>query len=341
MLVVLTIVGFCGVILELFMSDILADIKYRKQMLCPVDLKVEAYSSLDCVLSFLGKYKEDANVEKMGSGTVNKDKGKLIFDADILGTTPTDTLISKYIVQKIISSLSACPLPAGFPRPQVARDAKWNIIPNAFKRDNLTIYYKFENLNNRIPLCKKFDTVSKGLVRKILSELAKSSGAKSSAITGVVKNNIENFISNNKIFTKWSTIQHVASNGGKLTFNIELLKERFIIEPYIIDAIMNKNKKFKINLLTASKEILDAISDVNGNLVIPNTRKASDKTYGPLIGQNGSLENYCSKEIQFFKLEVRVATDVGNSYSIHCFCSAEAPTPNQRLPFNIIKIEEF
>jgi hypothetical protein len=321
--------------------------KYRQQMLCPTDLKVEAYSALDLALTFLGKYKKDPSVNKMGGGTIQKGNDKFIFDIDILGKSPSDALISEYIVSKILLMLSSASCPAGFPKAQ-------GTSSNTFKHGDLTIQYDFEDLNARVPLCKVFNNNSKNLVAALLDKISSSN---SSVMNSVAKEEIKNFINNDKIFTKWPTVQYVASKAkstiGSVTgknLDIESLKKWFTIEPYIVEDISKLNKKFKINLLTAPKETLETITLTQNSsaaspttVSIPTTEKFAD--YDTLIGQGGPLKDYCSNEVQFFALKVRVSNDLGNAYTIHCICDAvnraRGQPSNQRLPFNIIKIEEF
>ncbi|MDR1907082.1 MAG: hypothetical protein LBQ03_02600 [Puniceicoccales bacterium] len=333
-LVVLIITAFCTLILELFLESVLDNAKYRQQMLCPADLKAEAYSALDLALSFLEEYKKNQSVEKIGDNSiVRKGDNKLIFDEDILGKIPDNTLISNYIAKKIALKLSTAALPSGFPKVEG--------IPgtNQLKHGDFTVQYEFEDLSAKVPLCETFDDATKpssasnGLVITVLDNLTQ--------MNATSKTNIKNFIITQKnIATKWSTIEHVAkSNVANNNIDIEPLKKLFTIEPYIINAI-TKGKNFKINLLTTPKKILDAISAKNGNLSISTSRKARD--YARLIGPRGALEPYCCTEVQFFALKVRVSTGTGNSYAIRCVCDAMSnKTRNQRLPFNIIKIEEF
>jgi hypothetical protein len=334
--------AFCAIILQLFLENAFDNSKYRRQMVTPIELKVEAYSVLDLALVFLGKYKQNQSVDKIGGGIVKKGSNRFIFDVDILGgKAPNDASISEYIIQKINLNLSSAPLPTGVPKLHAA-------LPNTntFTHGNLTIQLDFEDLNARIPFCKAFDRVSSGLVIKGLDKL--STGKSPVILQAQAKNKLQAFINQGKQFTKWPTIQFVASASTNLSSttleknppNVEPLKKWFTIEPYIINFVEKPNKEFKINLLTASKEILDAISDQHGGLVIPATKKFAD--YSSLIAQGGSLQNNCSNEIQFFELKIRVSTDQSNTYVIRCVCDATTPaTHNQRLPFNIIKIEEF
>ncbi|MDR2371911.1 MAG: hypothetical protein LBD60_02065 [Puniceicoccales bacterium] len=336
----LTLIVFCALILTMFLGDVFEDAKYRQQMLCLPELKVEAYSALDLAITSLGNYKRNQCVDKIGSGIVKKGSDKLIFDADILCDIPTNALISKYITQGIALNLFRASLPAKF-QIQVLSN-------NVIKHDNLTIQLDFEDLNAQIPLSKEFSDFSSGLVAAALDKL---SASKPSIIKSSATQEIKDFINNKKTFTKWSTVEYVVSEAsnaktgtktGENPIDIEPLKEWFIIEPYIFK--FNKTNKggkhFKINLLTAPQEILDTISAQHGGIVMPTTRKFAD--FNALIDQGGPLENYCSNEIQFFALKVRVSNDQGNAYNIHCICDAtNSQTRNQRLPFNIIKIEEF
>jgi hypothetical protein len=323
----------------MFLESVLDNAKYRQQMLCLVKLKVEAYSILDLVLFHLWEYKKNQSVDKRGGGgTVKKGENKLIFDANILAlpnpTVPLDSLIAPYIIERIASKLSFSALPNGFPSIQQ--------IPasNKFQHGDLTVQCDVEDLSARIPMSNLFNKTAKGLVIETLDRLPSNYDK--------FKNNIKDFIRNDNTFTKWSTVEFVAlsgdSSGGKShqTFDVEPLKEWFIVEPYIVNAIVKKDKPFKINLLTAPTKILEAISHSHGNLKIPDSRQFNDKEYDPLISNGGVLELYCSKEIQFFTVKVCVSTSTGNSHIIRCICDATSnPIRNQRLPFNIIKIEEF
>ncbi|MDR0740177.1 MAG: hypothetical protein LBF34_00505 [Puniceicoccales bacterium] len=338
--VVLTLIVFCALILTLFLEDVFDNAKYRQQMLCLPELKVEAYSALDLAITSLGNYKQNQSVDKMGSGTVKKGDDKFIFDADILGDIPTNALISKYITEKIYLNLSKASLPAKF---QIQR-----LSDNVIKHGNLTIQLDFEDLNAQIPLSKEFNDFSSDLVAAALDKL---SASKPSIIKSSATQKIKDFINNKKTFTKWSTVEYVVSEAsnaktgtktGENPIDIGPLKEWFIIERCI--SKFNKTNKggkhFKINLLTVPQEILDTISARHGGIVMPNSRKFAD--FNVFIGRGGILENYCSNEIQFFALKVHVSNDQGNAYNIHCICDATgSQTRNQRLPFNIIKIEEF
>jgi hypothetical protein len=348
----------------------------------PVALKVEAYSFLDLALSFLGEYKQNANAEKMNKdeGNVSKGQNKLIFDSSILGGNLSNAAIANYITRKIGEKLSNASLPENFPAIAMSP------IANQLKHGDFTIGYEFEDLSGKIPLCKQFfDTSGSGFRSAIMD------GIPSSVLGFSEKSNLEKSIDQKQVHTQWSALEQAARGesllSGSSQLNIEPLKEWFTLEPCVVKAA--NEKKFKLNLLTAKQEILNAISRAHGNLSIPSEKTAA--AYGSLVS-NAALKTYGSTEVQFFAIGVRVSTENGNAYTIHCICdtannaagdkdakskqdtaadkkklsenekdvmdkeekidmnvkvdsktngASGGATKQKRLPFNIVKIEEF
>jgi hypothetical protein len=333
-------------ILTIFLDNALENLKYRKQMQFPVRLKVEAYSFLDLALSFLGKYKADGTVEKYSETTnpsVNKDSNKLIFDEEIIssGSSPDSRLvnnasITRYITKKISDKASI----------------NMDTTPGKLKHGELfTIEYSFEDLSAKLPLCGEFDANNNQLLQNIidrLSVLGLNSQQKSAFKTAITKN----------LLTKWSTVEKILrdsySGGNPPEIDLENLKKYFTIEPCIIEAAKIKppsapsapsatppsSTPFKINLLTVEPEISNALVSLTG-IAFPTPKTISN--YDALI----QSIPFCSLEVQFFSLKVCVSTGINNSYVIRCICKTEvaggssANSTSRRLPFNIIKIEEF
>ncbi|MDR3317358.1 MAG: hypothetical protein LBS71_00955 [Puniceicoccales bacterium] len=356
MLVALMVTAFCTVILTLFLRNALEDLKYRQQMQFPACLKIEAYSALELALSFLSEYKQSTSAEKVNENeSVGKEKDKLIFDGDILGGTPDSILIANYITKKVSAKLAKASLSENFspvtPLP----------IPNQLKHGEFTIQYEFEDLSAKIPFCKQFFDTAGSSFRSAIMDMIPSSSLGFSE-----KSSVEKFIDNRNTFAQWSSVEQVA-RGENFTsssseLNIEPLKEWFSIEPYIIKA--SDDKKFKLNLLMAKQEILNAVSRSQGSLAIPSSKTIA--AYKDLISKTKALDAYCSTEIQFFALRVRVIIENGNAYTIRCVCSCmttsssnaktsgSIKTPSgenkqqqqtqeqqKRLPFDVIKMEEF
>jgi hypothetical protein len=183
------------------------------------------------------------------------------------------------------------------------------------------------------------------------------------------KSNLGKFIDKNQMLTQWSALEQVVRGESLLSspapLNIEPLKEWFTLEPCILKAA--NDKKFKLNLLSAKQEVLNAISRANGSLSIPSEKTAA--AYASLISSE-ALKAYGSTEVQFFAIGVRISLDNGNAYNLRCICSAieddkkksvdnvkknninvkdvgktnsasGGAGEQKRLPLNIVKIEEF
>jgi hypothetical protein len=332
MIVVLTLMAFCALILQLFLGDVFDIVFFLKRMGGPVALKVEAYSVLDGLLSLLGKYKQDSNVNSRDGRAVNKGGNKLIFDADILGGVPGDApipageLISAYLAQQLVElARTSASLPVTFPKPAGTGD------PSTFRQGDMTVRIRFEDLNARTPLSKRFGDFSSDLPRAVLNKVPHG------CMSATGRANVRDFMSGGGIFSRWSTVQFVA-NDKKL--DIKSLRKMFTLESCIDEFIGKLKPGFKINLFTAPKDILDAIGQRSGTK-IPDTRRLSDRTYDPLIGPGGSLSKYCSNEIQFCEITVSVSTDSGDTHEVRCVCDATSNwTSGRRFLFNIVKIEE-
>ncbi|MDR1303071.1 MAG: hypothetical protein LBJ81_00425 [Puniceicoccales bacterium] len=370
-LVVLSLAAFCTILLALFLRNAIDNIKYRQQMQFPAALKMEAYSFLDLALAFLGEYKQNANAEKMNKdeGNVNKGQGKLIFDSSILGDNSSGTAIAQYITRKIGEKLANASLPELFPAVTIAAPPA---TPNALclKHGDFTVQYTFEDLSGKVPLCKQFLDTTGSSFRSAITDAIPSS-----AMGFSEKSNLGKFIDKNQMLTQWSALEQVVRGESLLSsasqLNIEPLKEWFTIEPCILKAA--NEKKFKLNLLTAHQEVLNAISRANGSLSIPSEKTAA--AYASLVS-NAAIKAYGSTEVQFFTIDVRVSLDNGNAYTLRCICSTagsddkkdedgkkksmdnvkknninvkdDAKTSTdggaggqKRLPFNVVKIEEF
>jgi hypothetical protein len=341
MVVTLLIMAFCSIILELFLEDVSDAAKYNQQMETPTDLKVVAYSVLDLAVSFLWEYKQNQSVDKKGGGTKKKGGNKFIFDAEILGDTPNDLSISKYIVSQLSSLTSGAPFGSKFSRIVQTGDG------NSFTFGDYTVQLSFEDLNAKVPFCRTFnDTtkkaaittnpMSKGLVLEAIQKLPKKYDGVRSPLRDWINNKWKDIS-----IRRWAAITSKAPAsraGGAVPFDVKSLGEFFIIEPYIIDAITNKNKEFKINLLTASKEILDAISDTSDIPTFSAGKITGD--YDAIITRK-KLGKYCSTEIQFFELKLYVSFK-DDTYVVRAVYDATVQRePFQRLPFYVIKIEEI
>ncbi|MDR1435539.1 MAG: hypothetical protein LBI77_04010 [Puniceicoccales bacterium] len=353
MIVVLVILAFCTMILTTFLDNALENLKYRKQMQFPVHLKVEAYSFLDLALSFLGKYKADGKVESYSETTttdrsVNKGSNKLIFDEEIIssGSSPDSRLvnnasITRYITKKISNKAS------------IETDTNFSKLEHG----EFIIEYSFEDLSAKLPLCKEFNTNSNRLLQAVINN------SNALGLNLQQKRALNDFvITNEHTFTKWSTVEKVLRNSSSSSGNnppaidLENLKKYFTIEPCIIEAAKIKppsapsaspssSNPFKINLLTVEPEISNALVSLTG-IAFPTVKTISN--YDALIqNPSGNLNNFCSLEVQFFSLKVCVSAGFNNSYIIHCICQTDvsggfsANSTGRRLPFNIIKIEEF
>jgi hypothetical protein len=369
-LVVLSLAAFCTILLALFLRNAIDNVKYRQQMQFPAALKMEADSFLDLALAFLGEYKQNANAEKINKdeGNVNKGQNKLIFDSSILSENSSDTAISRYITRKIGEKLSNASLPELFPAVSIAASPA---TPNALclKHGDFTVQYTFEDLSGKVPLCKQFFDTSGSSFRSAITDAIPSSVMGFSE-----KSNLGKFIDKNQILTQWSALEQVVRGESLLSsasqLNIEPLKDWFTIEPCVLKAA--NEKKFKLNLLTAKQEVLNAISRANGSLSIPSEKTAA--AYASLVS-NATLKAYGSTEVQIFTLGVRVSLDNGNAYTLRCICTAidggekdenlkkknvdnveknainvkdDTKTSKdggagkqKRLPFNVVKIEEF
>jgi hypothetical protein len=359
-LVVLSLAAFCTILLALFLKNAIDDVKYRQQMQFPAALKAEAYAFLDVALAFLGEYRQNAQAEKMNKdeGNVNKGQNKLIFDSSILGENPSDSAVAHYIARKIGEKLANASLPEHFPA--VTADS----ASHQLRHGDFTIQYTFEDLSGKVPLCKQFFDTSGSSFRSAITDAIPSS-----AMGFSEKSNLGKAIDKNQLFSQWSAVEQAARGESLLSspspLNIEPLRDWFTIEPCVLKA--TEEKKFKLNLLTAKPEVLNAISRANGNLSIPSEKTAA--AYENLAS-NATLKAYASTEVQFFAIKVRTSLDNGNAYSIHCICAAAEKDGDKknvdnmkknninvkdvsktkgagsgaasgRLPFNVVKIEEF
>ncbi|MDR0590851.1 MAG: hypothetical protein LBG09_03320 [Puniceicoccales bacterium] len=370
-LVVLSLAAFCTILLALFLRNAIDNVKYRQQMQFPAALKMEAHSFLELALAFLGEYKQNANAEKMNKdeGNVNKGRNKLIFDSSILGENPNGTAIAQYITRKIGEKLANASLPEHFPAVAIAPASTATPGALCLKHGDFTVQYTFEDLSGKVPLCKQFFDTSGSSFRSAITDAIPSSVMGFSE-----KSNLGKFIDKNQTLTQWSALEQVVRGESLLssasTLNIEPLKEWFTIEPCVLKAA--NEKKFKLNLLTAKQEVLNAISRANGSLSIPSEKTAA--AYASLVS-GATLKAYGSTEVQFFAIGVRVSLDNGNAYTLRCICTAidsgekdedskkknvdnvkknainvkdDSKTSGtkggggqKRLPFDVVKIEEF
>jgi hypothetical protein len=353
--VVLALTGFLSIILTLFLGSAIDDLKYRQQMRSGTELRVEAYSFLDLALSFLGEYKKKGEVETFdGNSKVEKAKNKLIFDAEILGGQNDEDiagLISRYIAERIggkMQQVSVLQTTEGTADKETGPKRRSATL----KHGNYMIDYEFEDISAKIPLCKEFDQTSEsrpygGLI-SIIANKAPNNGVKK----------LMDHITKGGALSKWGSVEAVIrdtgfSSSSSETVDLNELKEIFTIEPCALKAAgyndspnaagSRKPGKFKINLLTAHKTILEALDGAR-----EKAHKLVDRSNRNTYNFNDDLEDlkkYCSVEVSIFSLTVKVSTQSGNSFALRCICDDTDAAPGNgtpgRSPFRIAKIEEF
>ncbi|MDR0418396.1 MAG: hypothetical protein LBH08_03110 [Puniceicoccales bacterium] len=346
-ILVLILCAFCTIIATLFLRNALDEVKYRKQMQISAIAKIEAYSFLNLILSFLSNYKKTDNVSSAldsNNRGVRKDPNKLIFDEEIIGALPTPSFHNpSNLSAPSISDLISVYIAKNIPNELANADGNW---PNNFtdvtfdttttharlKHGDLTIEITFEDLNAKIPLCKEFDSSAPGLIKVALAScgVPESSISKINEFLGITEKLSQN---DPKYIFNWTSFEKI----GNITDSnvVQKVKNIFTLESSIVSKSNNPtakgaatdknipghkkspmppkiiNSNLKINLLTACHELRNHIN--------------SWAQGGNIISKAGiTLSNNRKKEdIEKFINDHSINISGGERKQFSNFCSAE------------------
>jgi hypothetical protein len=286
---VLILCAFCTVIATLFLRNALDEIKYRKQMQISTIAKIEAYSFLNLILSFLSNYKKTDNVSSVSDSNnrgVKKEPNKLIFDEEIVGTLSAPSFYNpSNLSGPSMSDLISMYIAKNIPKELASTDGNW---PNNFagvtldatatharlKHGDLTIEITFEDLNAKIPLCKEFDDSAPGLIKAALAAcgVPESSISKINEFLGITEKLSKN---DPKYIFNWTTFEKI---GNTTDSNVlQKVKTIFTLEP----SIAGKSNK----PIAAAKDIA-----TDKNTTAPNTKPEAKKPPMPQKSTNSNLK---------------------------------------------------
>lgn len=334
MILALIICLFIAAILGLFLKNANDSLKYKLQMVASTELAIEAYSFLDAGLAFLLDYSAKSDVPTGASNTTaqraQKPAGQMIFDKKILGTKDVidNEMISQYLNFHIYQKLKEVQNTLKYDSTSTPR------ISFSKSGQDFTVNYDFEDLSNKIPLTKSF-LENLNLQKQGQGQLETFREKLHSALN----NNSQN------LFTSWAHVLKALENSDIRNVPLQTLQQYFTVDPFILDNAEDTNsttKAFvKVNLLTAAKEIRNAVGFGSSELTYSNIDNfISGK---PQLGQK-----FCA-DVRYFRLIVAITHD-NHIFKLVCTCktqnhpsnSTTDPTFGSRFsPFEIIGIEEI
>lgn len=356
---------FLSIIATLFVQIAIESVKYRRQMNLSTDARVEAYSFLDAGLAFLDRSAKEDKVPKV-TGSIapgtpidlpnnfvgkNSKVGKLIFDREILGgkdPVPRGVVNDKYDSSCLVIS-NFLALAVG----KALKNADGTIIIDnsveeglqglahrhsgtkkiCLQHNGFTIEYTFEDLSNKIPLCKPFYE----LIKKENSSFFDGLSNRSSADTF--------FNSHVMCLT-----EKEARNG--LGISEDNFKKYFTVEPCAIDLAMKNNETllsgtpFRLNLLTADKDLLDKI---NSTFFTNFPTSGDNKKYSSFEGKLNDnrpefkkVKKFCSTDVSCFSLRVRVSKK-DKAFTLVCYCTCGESPEVLDIPsrFNCLTVKKI
>ncbi|MDE6576372.1 MAG: hypothetical protein K2L24_03175 [Opitutales bacterium] len=167
------------------------------------------------------------------------------------------------------------------------------------------IYYTFEDLGNKLPLCAAFYKKNKNLInaalRSVSGEYSDSAGAMGDYLTA----------DHPKTFHNWSEVQSALGNVNAA--KLEGLKRLFTIDREVLEHCENG----KVNLITAHESLLDVVSNHLG-LMTSLKGHARDQSLIKDLGTRPEAKLY-TDQTQIFKLGVHVVRNNGSTFQLQCY----------------------
>lgn len=345
LLLSILICAFIAALAVIFTKQSREMLEYRTEVQMDNKTRVEAYSFLDLALASLSKHYETDTVPYLSSSTrewnapqhVNSVKNGLAFYKDIIvPESPNDDrsiekAIGEYLTKCVFKTASAA-LATGEEMKLESRDletlkgypqvssGKQNMIPmihHQCQQGNFDVYYSFEDLSSKLPLCATFHKKNKSLVNAALesvsSEYSDSAGTMADYLTK----------KDPKTFRNWSDVQ--AALGNVTEGRLDLLKRLFTVDREVLEHAENS----KINLITAHENLLDVISN-NLGLLTSLKSHARDASLLKDLGTRPNASLY-TDQTHLFKLGVHVVRPNGGIFQLYCYGAiTKEETPKKR-----------